>query len=58
MAFITILLVRHCQKKKLLEKRRYSNVMPSDEAFSNRKKYKVTKGKSEENTFCLEETGL
>ena len=56
--FITILVVRHCQKKKLLEKRHYSNVMPSDEAFPNRRKYKLKKGKSEENIFCLEETGL
>ena len=56
-ALITILLVRHCQKKKLLEKRNHSNVMPSDEAFPNRQKYEVEKGKSVEN-FYLEEKEL
>ena len=57
-ALITILLVRHCQRKKLLEKRNHSNVMPSDEAFPNRRKYEVEKGKSMENMFYLEEKGL
>ena len=56
-ALITILLVRHCQKTKLLEKRNHSNVMPSDEAFPNRQKYEVEKAKSVEN-FYLEEKGL
>ena len=56
-ALITILLVRHYQKKKLLEKRNHSNVMPSDEAFPNRQKYEVEKAKSVEN-FYLEEKGL
>ena len=55
MALITILLVRHYHKKKLLEKRHHSNVMPSDEAFPDRRKYKVEKGKSVENIFYLEE---
>ena len=56
-ALITILLVRQCHKKKLLETRNQSNVMPSDEAFSNRQKYEVEKAKSVEN-FYLEEKGL
>ena len=56
-ALITILLVRHCKKKKLLEKRNHSNVMPCDEAFPNRQKYEVQNGKSVEN-FYLEEKGL
>ena len=58
MALITVLLVRHCQKKKLLEKRRHSNVMPSDEAFPDRHKYEVGNGKSEENILYLEEMGV
>ena len=57
MALITILLVRHCQRKKLLEKRNHSNVIPSDEAFPNRRKYEVEKGKSMENMSYLEEKG-
>ena len=56
-ALITILLVRHCQKKKLLEKRHHSNAMPSDEAFPNRRKYELERAKSEENILYLEEMG-
>lgn len=57
-ALITILLVRHCQKKKLLEKRHHSNIMPSDEAFPDRRKYEVERAKAEENILYLEEMGL
>ena len=32
--------------------------MPSDEAFPDRHKYEVEKGKSEENILYLEEMGL
>ena len=56
-ALITILLVRHYQKKKLLEKRHHSNVMPSDQAFPDRRKYEVQNGKSEENILYLEAMG-
>ena len=58
MALITILLVRHCHKKKLLQKRNHSNVMPSDQAFPDRRKYEVQKAKSVENIFYLEEKEL
>ena len=57
-ALITILLVRHCQKKKLLEKRRHSNIMPFDETFQDRRKHEVERAKSEENILYLEEKGL
>ena len=57
-ALITILLVRHCQKKKLLEKRHHSNIAPSDEAFPDRRKCEVERAKSEENILYLEEMGL
>ena len=57
-ALITILLVRHCKKKKLLEKRHHSNIMPSDETFPDRRRYEVERAKSEENILYLEETGL
>ena len=56
-ALITIVLVRHCQKKKLLDKRHHSNVMPSDEAFPDRRKYEVQNGKSVENILYLEAMG-
>ena len=58
MALITILMVRQCHKKKLLEKRHHSNVMPSDEPFPDRQKYEVEKGKSVENIFYLEVRGI
>ena len=57
-ALITILLVRHCKKKTLLQKRHHSNIMPSDEAFPDRRRYEVERAKSEENILYLEETGL
>ena len=57
-ALITILLVRHCQKKKLLEKGHHSSIMPFDEAFPDRRKYEVERAKSEENILYLEEMGL
>ena len=57
-ALTTILLVRHCKKKTLLEKRHHSNIMPSDEAFPDHRKYEVERAKSEENTLYLEEMGL
>ena len=53
-ALITILLVRHYHKMKLLEN---SNVMPSDQAFPDRGKYELEEGKSEENILCLGEMG-
>ena len=56
-ALITILLVRHYHKKKLLEKRHHSNVTPSDQAFPDRGKYELEKGKSEENILYLGEMG-
>ena len=56
-ALIIILLVRHCQKKKLLEKQHHSNVMPSDEAFPDRRKYEVQNRKSVENILYLEAMG-
>ena len=55
-ALITILMVRHRQKKNLLEKRHHSNAMPSDEA-PDRRKYEMQNGKSEENIFYLEAMG-
>ena len=57
-SLITILLVRHCQKKKLLEKRHHSNIVPSDEAFPDRRRYELERAKSEENILYLEEMGL
>ena len=57
MALMTILLVRHCQKRKLLEKRHHANAIPSDEAFPNRRKYELERPKSEENILYLEEMG-
>ena len=54
---ITILLVRHYHKKKLLEKRHHSNVMPSDPAFPDRGKYELEKGKSVENILYLGQMG-
>ena len=57
-AVITILLVRQCQKKKLLEKRHHSNIVPSDEAFPDRRKCEVERAKSEENILYLEKMGL
>ena len=56
-AVITILLVRHYHKKKLLEKRHHSNVMPSDPAFPDRGKYELEKGKSVENILYLGQMG-
>ena len=53
MALIAILLVRHYHKKKLLERRHHSNVMPSDQAFPDRGKNELEKGKSVENILYL-----
>ena len=56
-ALITILLVRHYHKKKLLERRHHSNVMPSDEAFPDPGKSELEKGKSVENILYLGQMG-
>ena len=56
-ALITILLVRHYHKKKLVEKRHHSNVMPSDQAFPDPGKYELEKGKSVENILYLGQMG-
>ena len=58
-ALAGIRLIRSCQKRRSVRQKRCgSEVMPAEEAFSNREKYQLKSTKWKENIVCCDELGI
>ena len=55
---LVIYLIRYCHRRKMVSRRRVSDVMPHEAAFPNPEKYELQETKSKEDIVRYEEIGM
>ena len=58
LAVLSIFLIRYCHRRKILSRRRVSDVMPTEVSFPNSEKYELQGTESKEDIVRYEETSV
>lgn len=58
LAVLSVYLIRYCHRRKMLSRRRVSDVMPTEVAFPNPEKYELQETESKEDIVRYEETSM